>query len=324
MAEQHLENVGQNDMIVATSMLTPPKSVVNLRFIPRTLPLQTFIVMGVTATIGFLLATAVAGSSMESLTYGVVLGGGLGFLGTRMSPLEGEGMLTWMGLQAKSAVGKKVTIDGVRCARHVGFAPLHWVSLGPVRMRPGCVSVRATGWDERGYPEWGADDKGGAQRESSTDLLRRHMEGRPTNTLRPGAGMSLSDILSQQEQEREEQSKRIRKQLPSYNGAPGRKRAKKTPAPANTAPALRPTGGRPLRQEPLETAPEPEKKRRTLGKKDAPKPPRREKSKKEARKPGKKGTPKPPRREKSKKKRPSQEKSAPQLKPTAGRSKRSG
>lgn len=318
MAEQHLENVGPNDMIVATSMLTPPKSVVRLRFLPRTLPLQTFIAMGITATIGFLIATSLFGSSMQSLTYGLVLGGGAGYVLSRMSPLEGEGMFTWIGLHAQSAAVKKVTVDGVRCARYIGFAPLHWTANGDVRIRPGCVNVRATGWDDRGYPEWGAEEnKDGEER--STDILKRQMAGRQANLLRPGAGMSLSDILNQQEEAREQQKSKIHKQLPSNRSAkaPGKKQLPKKKAPQG--PKLRPTAGtsRPAVQ-PAPQQEEPKKgkwgakkdKAESLNKKRPS--PKKEKKPKKAKTPAMK---KPGKAKKSKQKAPSGN----PLKPTAGR-----
>lgn len=300
-------------MIVATSMLTPPKSVVRVRFLPRTLPLQTLAIVIATAVIGFMISTSLMGSGLEAVVYGLSLGGFGGYMLTRMSPLEGEGIFTWLGLHAKSASVKKVTIDGVKCARYIGFAPLHWVANGPVRLVPGAIEVRATGWDERGYPEWGADE----EKETSTSLLQRHMANRPTNVLRPMAGMSLAEITLRQEEEREAGRNRLQSQLskrkrPPKNNNLTPKPKKKKQQPMESQ--LRPTAGLPKRPEPVVEAVSEEKPAKTSKVKKRPKKvsnerkPKRDKAKGKAPKlPGKK----------SRQKNPEQA-----LQPTAGRMRR--
>src|SRR5947207_6083632 len=93
-------------MLAATNMLKPPPPVIgsiNKEItLPRTIKLTTLAAMLAGAVFGFLCSLTVFGPSLEALMYGPTLGGAAGWAAANFSPLEGESLAKWLGLQAAS------------------------------------------------------------------------------------------------------------------------------------------------------------------------------------------------------------------------------
>ncbi|MEO3826348.1 hypothetical protein [Actinomadura sp. B10D3] len=144
-------------MLAATNMLKLPPAVIgslNEQFtLPRTVKFTTLFAILLGAIVGFLLAFAVLGPGLDALIYGPVLGGGAGWVGVSYSPLQGESLAKWLGLQIIGTRRRKLILDGRPVRLYVGIAPLRRTAAGTVRMLPGGVPVDAVRWDARGVPQ---------------------------------------------------------------------------------------------------------------------------------------------------------------------------
>ncbi|MCO6009158.1 hypothetical protein NE236_29730 [Actinoallomurus purpureus] len=144
-------------MLAATNMLKPPPAVIGSLnkeiTLPRTIKLTTLLSVGIGAVMGFLIALFTVGVGINALIYGPTLGGALGWGAVSFSPLRGESLAKWLGLQANSARQRKLAVDGRPVRLYVGIAPLRRTAAGTVRMLPGGVPVDGVSWDERGFPQ---------------------------------------------------------------------------------------------------------------------------------------------------------------------------
>lgn len=143
-------------MLAATNMLKPPPAVIGSInkevTLPRTVRLTTVIAVGLGAVIGFLVAFGVAGPGLRALIYGPIVGGALGWVAVNFSPLRGESLAKWLGLQIDGTRKRRLTLDGRPVRLYVGIAPLHRTAAGTVRIVPGGVAMEAVRQDERGVP----------------------------------------------------------------------------------------------------------------------------------------------------------------------------
>lgn len=143
-------------MLAATNMLKPPPAVigsVNKEItLPRTVKLTTVVIVGAGVVLGLTAALLVFGPGINALIYGPVGGGVFGWAAANYSPLQGESLATWLGLQVNGSRKPKVTVDGTPVRLYVGIAPLRRTAAGTIRMLPGGVSVDAVRWDPRGLP----------------------------------------------------------------------------------------------------------------------------------------------------------------------------
>ncbi|NDU77716.1 hypothetical protein GWI34_34665 [Actinomadura sp. DSM 109109] len=144
-------------MLAATNMLKPPPAVIGSLnkavTLPRTVRLTTLIAMIIGASLGFLIAFIIFGPGLNALMYGPVLGGAAGWSAVNFSPLRGESLATWLGLQVNGTRNRKLYVDGRPVRLYIGISPLRRTASGNVRMLPGGVPVDAVRWDERGYPQ---------------------------------------------------------------------------------------------------------------------------------------------------------------------------
>ncbi|WP_433477224.1 hypothetical protein ACQPZP_09315 [Spirillospora sp. CA-142024] len=169
-------------MLAATNMLKPPPAVIGSLnksvTLPRTVRLTTLIAVVIGSSLGFLIAFMVLGPGLNALMYGPVLGGAAGWSAVNFSPLRGESLAKWLGLQVNGTRNRKLVVDGRQVRLYVGIAPLRRTAAGTVRMLPGGVPVDAVSWDSRGYPQQkmpGADrlrprGRGGRGLKASTQL----------------------------------------------------------------------------------------------------------------------------------------------------------
>lgn len=143
-------------MLAVTNMLKPPPAVIgsiNKEItLPRTIKLTTLAVVAVGAVAGFLLSLFLFGAGLYALIYGPAIGGGLGWGAVNFSPLQGESLAKWLGLQIAGNRRRKLVVDDRPVKLYIGIAPLRRTAAGTVRMLPGGVPVDAVRWDPRGFP----------------------------------------------------------------------------------------------------------------------------------------------------------------------------
>jgi hypothetical protein len=156
MSDEAEESMRGPVMLAATNMLKPPPAVIgsiNKEItLPRTIKLTTLLSVGIGAVLGFLTALIIFGVGLDALIYGPTMGGALGWGAVSFSPLRGESLAKWLGLQANSARQRKLAVDGRPVRLYVGIAPLRRTAAGTVRILPGGVPVDGVSWDERGFP----------------------------------------------------------------------------------------------------------------------------------------------------------------------------
>lgn len=143
-------------MLAATNMLKSPPPVigsVNSEItLPRTIKLTTLALMVAGTIIGFLVGLIFVDAGLKALMYGPGLGGAAGWAAANVSPLPGESLARWLGLQFDGTRRRKLAIDGRPVRLYVGIAPLRRTAAGTVRILPGGVPVGAVQWDSRGLP----------------------------------------------------------------------------------------------------------------------------------------------------------------------------
>ena len=141
-------------MLAATAVLNPgPARISRLGpgiKLPRTVPIRTLISVGAGAIL-FLLPTFVFLSmDLRNTAIAAVLGGGTGWFIITYSPMKGESMSKWMGLEASARYSRKLTIDGQRAQAYIGICPITQLARGPIRIQMGHANVPAGSVDERG------------------------------------------------------------------------------------------------------------------------------------------------------------------------------
>jgi hypothetical protein len=150
------EGVRGPAMLAATNMLKPPPAVVGSLnreiTLPRAVRLSTLAAVLTGMIVGFLLTFLIVGPGLKALMYGPAAGGAAGWMAVNFSPLQGEPLVKWIGLQISGTRKRKLVVDGRPVRLYVGIAPLRRTAAGTVRMLPGGVTVDAVRWDARGFP----------------------------------------------------------------------------------------------------------------------------------------------------------------------------
>ncbi len=146
-------------MIAATKILKPgPARIAKIMpgvTLPRTVPIPTLIITAASAILGLLVTVAIPFTrTITSVTLGMVAFGALGVVVATYSPLKGESMVRWFGLEY-SARRDRVVLHGKPARVYVGICPVHRVATGKMRIRAGAVDVPAGAVDERGLPRKG-------------------------------------------------------------------------------------------------------------------------------------------------------------------------
>lgn len=139
-------------MLVMTDMLTPPKELLELKVIPRTVEWVQVGYMAVCAIVLTILQLIILGFSTRGTLYALVLGIFVGYALSSWEPIKGESFGTWVGLTSRSALSRKVKVGNRRAKLYAGLRPLPRTALGKVQLLPSGVEVAATDFDERGYP----------------------------------------------------------------------------------------------------------------------------------------------------------------------------
>ena len=171
-------NGPQEPMLVLTRAMKPGPTRVgkvagNLS-LPRSVELPTAVAVVCGAVTGMVLFMAFGGGFMGAM-YGMLLGGTLGWVAMNYSPLEGETLLRWVGLNVRARRGQ-VLWQGQPVQVSIGICPIPPVVSDQHLLRPGAVNVPSTQYDRRGVrisaknrnldeaassTVWAPDDRGG-------------------------------------------------------------------------------------------------------------------------------------------------------------------
>jgi hypothetical protein len=116
--------------------------------LPRTVPIVNVVVslFGALGMFGLVLPFT---SSIMSMVLSLTLGGLAGWIAVSYSPLKGESMVKWLGLQVASRMNR-IEVDGRPARAYVGVCLIPEVARGQVRILPGAVNVAPGSVDERG------------------------------------------------------------------------------------------------------------------------------------------------------------------------------
>lgn len=198
------DSVKGEAMLVATSMLKPPKARTAMKILPRTIAWENLFIILACALIGLVIGLRIfGGENVQAVMSTVVLAGAVGFLLPSLSPLKDESILMWFGLQAKEATARRVTINGRRVKMYIGTYPLKRVALGSTQILPSGGNVKAYSYDERGYPQMTTSRKGNTQLAEQKKLrqAKQRKELRPSATLEVPTKRRLSLTAARKEQQ---------------------------------------------------------------------------------------------------------------------------
>lgn len=157
MADQQQAASGP-PMLSMTSALRPPPARISKIGENLTLPVSVQINQLVAGSIGafagLVLSLLVLGPfiGVSIVTAGAGLGLGVlaGLLAVTWSPLKGESLGTWLGLNFTTFRGDRVEIDGVPARAFIGIAPLRCSAAGETHVVARAVNVPAGTVDDRG------------------------------------------------------------------------------------------------------------------------------------------------------------------------------
>lgn len=152
-------------MLAATSVLNPgPARISRLGpgiKLPRTVPIRTLIATGCGIIGGLIPTLIVLGAEVRSMFIAAALGGTAGWVLVTYSPLQGESMGRWIGLEASALRTRRMTIEGKRAQAYIGICPVTQLARGTIRIQSGHANVAPGSVDERGGVIDSADREAG-------------------------------------------------------------------------------------------------------------------------------------------------------------------
>lgn len=199
------QKVVGDTMIVATKMLRPPKAVTSLVVVPRTAEWAQVAWMIVFALIGLMVASIVAGFGMMPAVYGITLGGAFGYIFPQLSPLQDESLAKWFMLQGGEVASKKVRINGRKAKMYIGTFPLKRVAGGRTVLFPSGGKVKASYYDERGFPQVATDKEARSLLREQQKLREKTQKGK--NRLQASTSLSVEVPKSRAERRKESQQR---------------------------------------------------------------------------------------------------------------------
>lgn len=117
--------------------------------LPRTVTLTSLIAVGGGALLGLLAATAIPGSNPQKWVFSAGFGALVGWFLTTYSPLRGESMSKWLGLQV-TTLRRQRMVNGKPVVVAVGSTLSARETMGAFKLVRTCVHVPAGAYDERG------------------------------------------------------------------------------------------------------------------------------------------------------------------------------
>lgn len=142
-------------MLCATRVLKAPPArighIVGNVTLPRTVEIRVLIASVLGAIGLFAIATPIVGLSLRSAMMSMIFGGFAGAASMKISPLQGETLFRWIGLEARSRVGR-LRYNGEWVRVYVGVCPLRRAAAGRTKLTPQAVDVPPGAVvDERGW-----------------------------------------------------------------------------------------------------------------------------------------------------------------------------
>ena len=141
-------------MLAATSVLKQaPARISRLGAgiqLPRTVPIKTLIVCGITGLLAVVLTGSFLGYHLRGVLIAGVLGGAVGWCAVTYQPMRGETLMKWVGLEVLSFKDRRVKIDGKRARAYVGICPVETIARGRITIAHGHAEVAPGSVDERG------------------------------------------------------------------------------------------------------------------------------------------------------------------------------
>lgn len=158
MSDQPKPEVSGPPMLAMTSALRPPPARISKIGENMTLPFSVQIDQLVATVVGAILTLIFVtiffvpflGGSIVLFGGALGIGGTLGLLTVTWSPLRGESLKTWLGLNLYSSRKDKVEINGMPARAYIGIAPLHCSASGQTHIVSGAVNVPPGTVDDRG------------------------------------------------------------------------------------------------------------------------------------------------------------------------------
>lgn len=184
-------------MIAATKILRPPPARIGHIgdiSLPRTIPIRAGIAAAVGAFIGTIFGLPFGGAG---LLYAAIAGGALGVLAVTWSPIEGESLLKWMGLELLASRRTRVWHNGHKVRISIGICPLPRVAGGNTIIQAGSIEVAPGSVDQRGalitasnrnVPDTGRPRRNIADHTTGVPLPTRAEEGKLSRRRRRRQG----------------------------------------------------------------------------------------------------------------------------------------
>lgn len=139
-------------MLCATKVLKPgPARIGSIGggiTLPRTVPVPVLIAGGIGFTLGVAFGLVILGSFFTALTTGA-LGAAAGWVAVSYSPLRGESLGRWAGLEVTARL-RRVKVNGKTARVFIGICPAPDVAAGMVHIIPGAIDVMPGSVDDRG------------------------------------------------------------------------------------------------------------------------------------------------------------------------------
>ena len=182
-------------MLVATDSLKAPELRIGTLgeniTLPRTVRAASLVAAGVGGFAGMVLSTIVLGMSIQTLSYGAILGGLVGTGLISYSPLKGESLGRWVLLKLK-ARRQRTTRDGRPVRLAVGICYVEPAFSGKVHIAAGAANVRSGSVDERFVPAVAARKQLSAEHRLGLRSLPPDDDTTPAPALEPGTESRLS------------------------------------------------------------------------------------------------------------------------------------
>lgn len=138
-------------MMVLTDMLKPPKTVTNLRVIPRTMEWDKITAIVIGGIVGLLCGLWLWPDPMMGGMYGATIGGAAFFMLIHITPFSDESLWSWINTTFFNKPSS-IREDGTKRNLYIGIAPVKWSYEGRIVHTASAVSSPATYYDKRGYP----------------------------------------------------------------------------------------------------------------------------------------------------------------------------
>lgn len=118
--------------------------------LPRTVPIRTLIAVAVGGILFLIPTLTIVGLQLRSVFIAAVIGGAAGWTFVTYSPMKGETMMRWIGLEALAMKNRRLEVQGEKVQAYIGICPVAQLARGKVRIVAGHANVPPGSVDDRG------------------------------------------------------------------------------------------------------------------------------------------------------------------------------